>query len=59
MKYLLERAFMLERARPSNFKGGIHLGMTKKFYNTANLPCSAIFVLEIVVFYNKGVKKGT
>ena len=31
----------------------------KKFYRPAGLPCSANFLLQIVVFYNKGVKKET
>ena len=34
------------------FKGGAHLRITlKKFYNTANLVCSGIFLLQIVVVY--------
>ena len=31
----------------------------KKFYNTANLAYSAIFLFQIGVFYNKGIKNET
>lgn len=35
------------------------MNYTKKFYNTANLDYSAIFILYMAVFQNKSVKKET